>query len=811
MQVAAELSESFAGGVFFVDLVPLRNPSLVLSIIAQTLGIQEVAGQSLLERLTEGLQQKQLLLLLDNFEQVLGAADHVADLLAACPELKMLVTSRERLHVRAEYEFAVPPLALPDPRHLPELAAFSQCEAVALFLERAKATKPDFQLTPASARAIAEICTRLDGLPLAIELAAARIKFLPPQALLALLGQRLQVLTSGARDMPTRHQTLRHTIAWSYSLLNAQEQGLFRRISVFVSGCTLEAVGALSMAIGDTDANVLDGMASLLEKSLLQRTGRDGEELRFAMLETLREYGLEALASAGEAQATHEAHALYYLALAEQAEPELSGPQQLSWFERLEQEHDNLRAALSWGLSQGSDGQSKELALRLGGALLQFWFIRGYESEGRRWLERALSISRGVSSAARAKALTGAGELATMQDDFDQAEALCGEGLALYRELGDRRGCATALSSLGYATLSRSNYAAAQALLEEALALFTEVGDTGGRAFAITTLAVLLQQQGQYARAQALLEESLVLSRVVGDTRTHVYSLKVLGQLLLFQGDLAQAHALLEESLAISREVGYKRSIGLSIFYLGVMALQQRDVVRARSLLEESLVLFKEVGLRGFIAEVFYSLGFISFYQGDRAAARALMEESLKTSLELNRGWSTVLYLEGLAAVVAAQGEPVRAVWFMSAAQALREAIGIQLPSFLQAIHKKTIASVRTQLGERVFDAAWAEGRTMTPEKAMAAQETATMPTTAPVGPSTVPPVPNAPAYPDGLTAREVEVLRLVAQGQTNDQVAEQLVISPRTVNTHLTSIFSKIGVSTRSAATRYATVHDLV
>jgi tetratricopeptide (TPR) repeat protein len=383
--------------------------------------------------------------------------------------------------------------------------------------------------------------------------------------------------------MPTRHQTLRHTIAWSYDLLNAQEQRLFRRLAVFVGGCTLEAVGALSMAVGDTDANVLEGMASLLEKSLLQRTERDGEELRFAMLETLREYGLEALASAGEAQATHEAHALYYLALAEQAEPELSGSQQLSWFERLEHEHDNLRAALSWLLEQGSDGQSKELALRLGIALLQFWFIRGYESEGRRWLERALSISRGVNSAARAKALTGAGELATMQDDFDQAEALCGEGLALYRELGDRRGCATALSSLGYATLSRSNYAAAQALLEEALALFTEVGDTGGRAFAVTTLAILLQQQGEYARAQALLEESLVLSRVAGDTRNHVYSLKVLGQLLLFQGDLAKAHALLEESLAISREVGYKRSIGLSIFYLGVMTLQQRDVVRARS------------------------------------------------------------------------------------------------------------------------------------------------------------------------------------------------------------------------------------
>jgi predicted ATPase/DNA-binding CsgD family transcriptional regulator/Tfp pilus assembly protein PilF len=811
LQVAAELSGSFADGVFFVDLAPLRNPSLVLSSIAQTIGIQEAADQSLLERLKEGLRQKQLLLLLDNFEQVLSAAVQVANLLAACPRLNVLVTSREGLHVRAEHEFAVPPLTLPDSRHLPDLEALSQYEAVVLFLQRARATNLDFQLTPANARAIAEICTRLDGLPLAIELAAARIKLLPPQALLERLDYRLQVLTSGARDMPERHQTLRHTITWSYDLLNAREQRLFRRISVFVGGCTFEVLEAVSKAVGDTDANVLEGLASLLEKSLLQRTGREGEEPRFAMLETLREYGLEALASTGEAQVTYEAHATYYLALAEQAEPELSGPQQLIWFERLEQEHDNLRAALSWLLEQGSGGQSKELALRLGCALSRFWDIRGYESEGRRWLERALEISRGMSSAARAKALTGAGELATMQDDSGQAEALCGEGLALYRELGDRRGCATALSSLGYAALSRSDYAAAQALLEEALALFTEVGDTGGRAFAVTTLAILLQHQGEYARAQALLEESLVLSRVAGDTRNRMYSLVVLGQLLLSQSDLAQAHARLEESLAISREVGYKRSIGLSIFYLGFLALLQGDMARARSLLEESLVLFKEVGLREFIAEVFYFLGFISFYQGDHVAARALMEESLKTSYELNRRLNTAVYLEGLAAVVAAQGEPVRAVWCMSAAQALREAIGTPLPSLLQAIHKKTIASVRTHLGERAFDAAWAEGRTMTPEKATAAAETVTMPTTAPEGPSTVPPVPKAPAYPDGLTAREVEVLRLVAQGLMNDQVAEQLVISPRTVNTHLTSIFSKIGVSTRSAATRYATDHGLV
>ncbi len=573
LQVAAALSETFTDGVYFVNLAPLSDPTLVVSAIAQTMGILEMGGQLLLERLKEHLQQQQVLLLLDNFEQVVGAAVQVAGLLSACPQLKVLVTSREVLHVRAEHEFAVPPLALPDPRHLADLAALAQYEAVALFLERARATKPDFQLTATNARAIAEICARLDGLPLAIELAAARIKLLPPQVLLARLGQRLVVLTSRTQDMPARHQTLRHTIAWSYDLLNAQEQHLFRRLAVFVGGWTLEAVEAVSTAVADTDADMLEGMAFLLDKSLLP--------------------------------------------LAEQAEPQLSGPQQLSWFERLEREHDNLRAALSCFLEQGAAWQNNELALRLGGALSQFWLIRGYVSEGWHWLERALEISRGVRSAVRAKALVGAGQLATLQDDFGQAEALYAEGLALYREQGDRRGSATALSRRGYAAMMRSNYAQARALLEEALALFREVSDPGGRAYVLNILASALFYQGEYARALALLEESLVLSKVAGNVQDYALALVLLGLVLLGLGDLARAQARLEESLAASREVGYKRNIGLSIYFLGLVTFLQGDVTRARSLLEESLVFFKEVGERGRIAEVFSSQGLISLSQGD--------------------------------------------------------------------------------------------------------------------------------------------------------------------------------------------------
>jgi predicted ATPase/serine/threonine protein kinase/DNA-binding CsgD family transcriptional regulator len=810
LQVAADLSDRFADGVFFVNLAPLSDPTLVVPTVAQTLDIREAAGQPLLQRLVERLQQQQLLLLLDNFEQVLSAAVQVADLLAACPGLKVLVTSRERLHVRAEHEFAVPPLTLPDPRQLLDMAALSQCEAVALFLERAQATRPGFQLIEANARAVAEICAHLDGLPLAIELAAARIKFLPPQALLARLGQRLAVLTSRTQDVPARHQTLRHTIAWSYDLLDAQEQPLFRRLAVFVGGCTPEAVEAVSSATGGTDADVLEGIASLVDKSLLLRADRDGEEPRFLMLETLREYGLEALASAGEAQATRTAHAAYYLALAEQAEPELRGPQQLSWFERLEREHDNLRAALSWLLEQSSQGRSSELALRLGGALVWFWEVRGYVSEGRHWLERALDVSEKVRSAVRAKALTGAGGLATIQGDSGQAEALCAEGLALFRELGDRWGCAISLTALGYAAMTRSNYAAARASLEEALVICREIGDTFGSVFALQFLASVLCYQGEYARAQTLLEESLVLCREGDNVQGRAVSLMLLGMVLLFLGYLAQAHVRLEESLAISREVGYKFSVALSSQLLGLVAFLQGDVARASSLLEESLVLLKEVGERGRIAGVFAGQGLISFSQGDYAAARALLEESLQISLELDYKWDIAGGLEELAAVVAAQGEPVRAVWYMSAAQALREAIETPLPSFFQALHEFTIASTRPRLGEQAFATAWAEGSTMRPEQALTAQAPMVIPTTAPAEPSFVPHAAKAQTYPDGLTAREVEVLRLVAQGLTNEQVAEQLIISPRTVNTHLTSIFSKIGVSSRGAATRYAIEHHL-
>jgi predicted ATPase/DNA-binding CsgD family transcriptional regulator len=815
IQVATDLLDDFPDGVWFVALASIRDPELVLSTVAQTLELRVTGDQSFLEVLKAYLCDRHCLLVLDNFEQVVSAASQLPDLLWSCPGLKLLVTSREVLHLRAEHQFSVPPLALPDRKQLPDEQALARVAAIELFLQRAQATRHDFELTHDNAEAIAEICIRLDGLPLAIELAAARINVFAPQALLTRLTHRLHLLTGGARDLPERQQTLRDTLSWSYELLTEQEQCLFRRFSIFVGGCTLEALEAvcdvLDKAFADQVGSVLECVASLIDKSLVQQSTQEGVAGRLLMLETISEYGLEMLTVSGEVEATCKAHATYYLALAEQAEPQLTSPQQLTWFERLEREDDNLRAALSWLLERGTDEQNKEFALRLSGALVRFWAIRGYVREGRRWLERALDENRGMRSAVRAKALTGVGHLIALLDDPAQAEALCGEGLALYRELGDRHGSAAALSSLGFAATMRSNFGQARMLLEEALALLRQVGDTAGSVLALHLLGSVLIYQGEYAQAQARLEESRVLSEAAGDFGNYVNSLSLLGFALLSQGDLAQGHARLEESLTISRKMGYKRSIAFSLHGLAMESTQQGDLSKANSLLEESLRLFQEVGEWARIAEVLVAQGFLSLSQGDFAAARERLEESLQISLELDYKWNTAGSLEGLATVVVAQGEPGRAAWLLSAAQAIREAISSPLHPVIQALHELTMASTRTQLGEQAFAAAWAQGRMMTPDQILTVQEPLAIPATAVAELLPMPHTPKSLANPTGLTAREMEVLRLLAQGLTSAQIVERLVIGQVTVNSHVRSIYSKLGVTSRAAATRYTIEHQLV
>jgi predicted ATPase/DNA-binding CsgD family transcriptional regulator len=578
LALAATLRDSFADGIWFVDLSATIDPFLVTPAIAQVLGVREAGQQAPLETLKQAVRDRQLLLVLDNFEQVVTAAAEVAELLTAAPGLKVLVTSRTPLHISGEHEFPVPPLGLPDPTRPATSEGLSQSEAVALFIQRAEAARPDFQVTSQNAPAVAEICVCLDGLPLAIELAAARIKLLPPQALLGRLSNRLQLLTGGARDRPVRQQTLRGTIDWSYGLLDEGEQMLFRRLAVFSGGCTLEAAEAI--CVGDAhDVDVLEGLAALVDQQLLRQEEASGEP-RFGMLETVREYALWRLENSSEAEELRQRHARHFLALAERAEPELRGPQQRAWLDRLEREHANLRAALGWVLERGE----AETALRLSSALRWFWEQRGYLGEGLRWLERALAEGAGAPTPVRAKAHNAAGGLAWPLQRYEAAAAHLQECLALGRTLGDQQLVARALGNLGSVAYERGDLVGTAALYEESLAVFRELGDTQGVTIALSNLGLVATQQGEYGRATALLMESLSLSRELGDEWRIALALANQGEVALRQGEHGEATARYGEALALFRSLRDPRLIAITLDGLARTAAARGQPARATRL-----------------------------------------------------------------------------------------------------------------------------------------------------------------------------------------------------------------------------------
>ena len=810
LQVAAELAEHFPDGTWFVSLAPISDPDLVIPTISQTLGLSEARDQTPLEHLKSALQEKKVLLLLDNFEQVVSAATSVADLLAACPRLKVLVTSRAGLHVRAEREYPVPALLLPDMKHLPDLLALSQYEAVALFIERAQAVNPEFQVTNTNAPAVAEICVRLDGLPLAIELAAARIRLFSPQALLTRLGQRLPLLTSSTRDVPARQQTLRQTIQWSYDLLTSHEQRLFRRLAVFVGGCAFQAVEA----VAQEQTSVLDTMTSLLDKNLLRQTEQEDGEPWFLMLETIREFGLEALSKTGELEAARHAHAAYYLQLAEAAAPELVGPQQEIWFRRLEREHDNLRAALSGLLERGEDKESIEMALRLGASLINFWEVRSHQHEGWTELSRALERSEGVALAVRAKALMAAGDLACELGNVDRGEELCQQSLALFRESGDLAGVGDALFMLGLISWQKGELATAHVRLEESLKICTETGNTNFVAWSLYVLSTVDMLQGDYPQGYSHAEAGLLLCRERGNKRGTAFALYQIAEGYLDEGDAVKAYPLFEESYALFKEIGDKALARLALWGLGWVAFQQGNIALARSLLEEASTTFQGEESPDNLENQAWALSHLArvvAFEGDYVTARALYEQCLSIVKQVDFKVWTPFHLEGLAAVVAVQGELPWAARLWGTAEALREGMGTPIPPAYRSDYERSVAAARTELGEQVFATAWAEGGTMTLDQVLGEQGKAKVTTPAETAQPARPITKPSPSYPAGLTAREVEVLRLLAQGMTDIQIAEQLVISPRTVNNHLTSIYGKIQVSSRAAATRYAIEHHLV
>ncbi len=595
LHVAAGLTPSYPDGAAFVPLASLRDPGLVLPTVARALGLRDDDNRPPLDRLVDHLAAKDALLVLDNVEQVVTAAPEVADLLARCPRLTVLATSRAPLRIRAEQQYLVPPLDTPAPGADLDAVSPSRYAAVDLFVRRARAVKPDLRADGEDLAAVAEICRRLDGLPLAIELAAARVRTLSPRGLAARLGRRLSLLTDGARDLPERQRTLRDAIAWSYDLLPPAEQTLFRQLGVFVGGCTVAAAEAVCVAAADGgDGDALRGVVSLVDKSLLRTDeGPDGE-VRFAMLETIREYALEQLGTGDELARARGRHAAHYLGLCEEAEPWLVGPEQDRWLNVLEREHDNLRAALSWA-REGDAG----LGLRLAGALWQFWHMRGRLGEGRRWLEDMLSTpyaATGAAAPARAKALYGAGWLAYRQGDDDRAAILCEESLRLYRGLDDNRGIVGALNLLGNVTDDRGDGEGATALYEESLALWTRLADKDGIASVLGNLAEVAKNRGDYARSAVLYEQSVALKREIGNKRGVAVSLNNLGTLAHYHGDYEQATSLYEESLALYQELGDRWNIAVSLHNLGEVARKQADYPRAAALCEQSLRLFRELG-----------------------------------------------------------------------------------------------------------------------------------------------------------------------------------------------------------------------
>lgn len=714
MRVGTSLPDSFQDGVWLVELATIVEPKLVVSTIAATLGVKEARGTPLIDTLKLYLKSKRLLLILDNLEQVMEAAIDISRLLSSGPGVKVLCTSRIPLRIRGEREYAVRALALPDMKQLPSPEALTQYAAVCLFTERAKDVKADFELTDENTPVVAEICVRLDGLPLAIELAAARVRLSSPQTLLARLSERLKVLTGGARDLPVRHQTMRGAIAWSYDLLDEGEKQLFRRLAVFHGQRTLEAVEAVcnydSEYNSEPQLDIPDGVQSLLDKSLLQR--REGSEgrSRLWMLETLHEYAQEKLEESGECEALKREHALYFMRLAEEAEPELTGNQQAAWLVRLDQEHDNIRAALRWAMENGTT-EAVEVGLRMFGATWRFWNIRGHFTEGREQLMdilgRETDLSLPTMRAYRAKALNGAGVLAWSQGDYAAARALHEESLAMRRELGDKQGIAYTLTNLGIVAWSQSDYATARTMHEESLVLKRELGDKLGISYSLNNLGTVTREQGDYAAARALYEESLALRRELGDKLGIAYTLTNMGTVAHLQGDYSYALALHEESLTLKRELGDELGIAYTLNNLGNVAKEQRDFAAARSLYEESLSMQRELGDKLGIAYSLNNLGILAYLQGDYAAARALHEESLTLRREIGDKLGSADSLNNLGNVACAQEHYATARALYKESLALRRELGNKLGSAtsLAGLGRVAVSIGRVEQGTRVLAA----------------------------------------------------------------------------------------------------------
>jgi predicted ATPase/DNA-binding CsgD family transcriptional regulator len=721
IDVARRMRDDFPDGVVVVSLASITDPDLVASTVLQVLDVRPPSGRTPQEHLVEFVTSRRLLLVLDNFEQILSARTLIATLIAEAPLLAVLVTSRAVLHVYAEQIYQLEPLTLPDANSLTTPEKLRQSEAVELFIERAQAARHDFQLTPENARAVAQICVRLDGIPLAIELAAARARILNPLALLERLDQQLPLLTGGPLDQPARQQTMRDTIAWSYNLLSPEQQQLLEQLSVFAGGWTLESASQVC----DFSIELLDAMSALVDHHLVRQVDQPDGSVRFGMLETIREFGQERLSERGSADEARARHARYFLQLAIDTGPALVGPDQVRWLNMLETELDNIRLALDWGA-----GQDIDLAFLAGSGLMQFWLYHAHMSEARRWFDRALNSSPESISPVRAEALHANGSLASWQGDFDRAAVQFDEAMTIYRELGDASGIANTL----------------RAQCRQAMAA------------------------GDFARADTLGRESIAMYRLL-DTNVHLPT----------------------------TNFGLMAAIGNA----GWNCIGLKDLERGRGLLQEALDLATQRGNHALVANYLAGLAFTELDLGEADSAYHRFRQTLRLSQDVGDIRFVAISFEGLGRALQQRGQYEQACSAIATANALKSRIGMELVGKnLQPQLDRDLGIIRSRLGDERFEAIWAEAERTPLDQTVEHMLTEAETPEALSGSS----VASGPS----LTPREIDVLRLVADGRTDREIAAQLFISHHTVMRHVSNILNKLGLESRSAAAAYAVRHNL-